>query len=555
MVGTTVGTLAFTPLGIKLAQDNPALVGGLAIGGGVAVGGAGALAGYALERKRGEKLLEDTSPPSKVVDSALTVASGLKSLPNFVYPTVTGATPEQEKLIYDTLDRLPLKDVTTSATMQVIPNLVKTGISGMAQPGLTHSRVLLDEGYLNHPQRGADLVIHEQAHTVDYSGGYGLLGSINWRGPFGKGPFVSNYASTNRYEDFAESYEHYINDPSGFRAQFPEKAAVIEQHQRLTPMEQLVDRPSVREAGKTIGRAMGTVPFLRTTVETGLGLLSPLQLHRGASALERGYAQGDESLKLQGKMNLVSGVLMGIPGGPPLATLASAMALGFQVSTQDDPEKIKNANRMADKLLATAGGPLGMATVAIGGQLSKAGIDLQAQEASLDAIESLEGRSVSGGTMLKGLLATVGGSVAGSLVGVSIGGALSGAAGAGLSSFWGRIGGGLIGLGAYGAYRALKNEKVDPSPYDLTRDDKIFLTKIIGGGVAGAAAGTAAGVVGGRAVGGFLTSLAFGPASASIGASLGGWAGALVGSYALGKAGATLGRKLTQGEDGAKTSG
>jgi len=543
MVGTTVGTLAFTPLGIHLAKDNAAMVGGMAIGGGVLMGGVGALAGYGLERKMGGPKLDEKSKPSMLAESALTVASGFKAMPKFIYPTVVGATPAQHDLIYDALDRLPLKDVTTSATMHVTPNLVDTGISGMSQPGLTHTRILLDESYLNSPQRGPDLVLHEQAHAVDYSGGYGLLGSVNWRGPFGKGPYVSDYASSNRYEDFAESYEHYHNDPVGFRAEFPEKAAIIEQHQQLTPVESLVDRPAIRDAGKAVGRALGSVPYLRTTLETGLALLSPIQLHRGASALEKGYAQGDEALKLQGKMNLVSGLLMGIPGGPPLAALSSAMALGYQYTTGDDPVKLENANKTADRLMAVASGPFGMATVAVGQELSKAGIDLSAHSEALDAMEA-DTRSVSGGAMLKGLLCTVGGSVAGSLLGVTIGSALSGAAGAGLSSFWGRIGGGLVGLGAYGAYRTFKSENADPSPYDLTKDDKIFLTKIVGGAVAGAAAGTAVGVVGGRAAGSFLSTLAFGPAAASMGASLGGWAGALIGSYALGKAGAVAGRKL-----------
>jgi len=543
MVGTTVGLLAATPLGIRLAQDNPAVVGGVAIGGGVALGGAAALAGYALERKKGAPDLEQESRPQRLREAGLTLASGLKALPRFIYPTVIGATPAQEKAIYDALDKLPLKDATASATMSIIPNLTNTGISGMSQPGLTHTRILLDQDYVS-DSRAESLVHHEQAHAVDYAGGYGLLGSLNWRGPFGKAPFVSGYASGNRYEDWAESYEAYHRDPADFAARFPEKAHIIQQHEKLSPSERLMDREPVRQVGRTMGHALGQVPYLRTALETGLAVLSPLQLHRGAKALEKGLVTGDEALKLRGKMNLISGVLMGIPGGAPLATAASALSLGFQMTASDDPAHLERANKTADRLMAVATGPVGMASVAIGQELSKAGVDLS----QLDYTSDDFAKPISGGNMLKGLLCTVGGAIAGSLLGVAIGGTLSGAAGAGTSAFWGRIGGGLLGLGAYGGYRAWKKEEADPEPYDLTRGDKIFLAKIVGGAAAGAAAGTAAGVWGGRALGAILGNTLFGPGSESWSASLGGWAGALVGSYALGKAGAVVGRKLTSND-------
>lgn len=544
MVGTTAGLIAFTPLGVKLANENAAVVGGVAIGGGVLTGGIAALAGYGLEKKRGGLKLDSDSKPSKGVDTVMTVASGLRSLPNFIYPSISGATATQRDAIYDALDKLPLKDVTASQTMQVIPGLVDTGISGMSQPGLTHTRILLDESYIDNPARAEGLVHHEQGHAVDYSGGYGLLGPVNWRGPFGTAPFVSDYASGNRYEDFAESYEHYHKDPAAFRAEFPEKAAIIEQHMRQSPLERLMDRPSVRETGRNVGEALGAVPHLRTVMETGLALLSPIQLHRGARYLEQGFVSGDEKLKAQGKMNLISGILLGLPGGAPLAMVASGLHLSMQMGIDDNPEKAKEANATADRFMAVATGPLGMATVAARQELQKAGIDLSYVSYAPDEYD----RGVSGGGMLKGLLFTVGGAVAGSLAGVAIGGALSGAAGASLSSFWGRIGGGLVGLGAYGAYRAKKQEASDPSPYDLTRGDKIFLGKIVGGAVAGAAAGTAAGVIGGRALGAVVGNAVFGPGAEAWTAGIGGWAGALVGSYALGKAGAVVGRKWTEGD-------
>jgi len=541
MVGTTVGLIAATPIGIHFAHDNAAIVGGVAIGGGVAMGGIAALGGYLLERKTGDIDPAKESSPTKTQEALVTVAAGLRAMPKFIYPTVVGGTPEQERAIYEALDKLPLKDVTASSVMQVVPGLTDTGISGMSQPGLTHTRILLDAGYLN-DGRAESLVHHEQGHAVDYSGGYGLLGPLNWRGPFGKAPFVSEYASGNRYEDWAESYESYHHDPVKFAHDFPEKARIIEQAERTTPGEHMMDNEHVRHAGRTVGHALGQVPYLRTGLETGLALLSPIQLHRGAKALEKGLITGDDALKLRGKMNLISGVLLGLPGGAPLAAVASAMNMGFQMGVGDDPKKLKDANAVADKFMTVATGPVGMASVAISQELSKAGVDLSKLEYTPDDFN----KPVSGGKMLEGLLCTVGGGIAGSLIGVALGGALGGTAGASMSAFWGRIGGAMVGLGGYGAYRARKNENQHPSPYDLTRGDKIFLGKIAGGAIAGAAVGTGAGVMGGRAVGALLGNALIGPGADAWTANLGGWAGALIGSYALGKAGAVVGRKLTE---------
>lgn len=543
MVGTTVGLIAATPVGIHFANDNAAVVGGVAIGGGVAAGAVAAAIGYGLERRadKNHKPDEKESSTTKAAESLVTVASALRAMPKFIYPSVVG-TAAEEKAIYDALDKLPLKDVTASSVLHVVPGLTDTGISGMAQPGLTHTRILLDQGYIN-DGRAESLVHHEQGHAVDYSGGYGLLGALNWRGPFGSGPFVSEYASGNRYEDWAESYEAYHRDPVAFARDFPQKAHIIEQAERTTPGEHMLDNEQVRHAGRTVGHALGQVPFLRTGLETGLALLSPIQLHRGAKALAQGLVHDDDALKLRGKMSLITGVLMGLPGGAPLATVASAMNVGFQATTGDNPQKLKQANALADKFMSVATGPVGMASVAIGQELAKAGVDLSKLDYTPDDFDA----PIKPGKMIQGLISTVGGGVAGSLIGASLGGALGGGVGASMAAFWGRIGGGLIGLGAYGAYRAYKTEKQEPNPYDLTRGDKIFLTKIVGGAVAGAALGTAAGVTGGRALGALIGNTLL-PGSESWTSNLGGWAGALIGSYALGKAGAVVGRKLTESE-------
>jgi len=543
MAGTTLGAIGFTPVGIHFAHENPAVVGGVAIGGAVATGGLAAIAGYMIEKKKGDAHLEGESRserPNGLGDTAMSLATTLRALPKFIYPTVEGATAAEREMIYATLDKLPLKDVTAASSLHVIPGLDSTGISGMSQPGLGLTRILYDRAHLNNPNFGEELVIHEHGHAVDYTGNYGLLGALNWRGPFGSAPFVSHYAGGNRYEDFAESYHAYHTDRENFVRNFPEKARVIEEAGHLTPSEMLADRPAVRDAGRRMGNAMSSVPYLRTTLELMGAMLSPMQMHKGSKALEAGLINGDRSKQLQGKMNLMSGLLLALPGGAPFALATSVTHQALQRYADQDPEKLAVAHKVANSLMAVSTGPLGMATLAIRQELEKEGIDITQvmSEGGFD-----KPRGPSGGTILKGLISTVGGAVGGSLLGVTLGTQLAGPAGAAMGAFWGRLGGGMLGLGAYGAWRAKHQEAQDPSPYDLTRSDKIFLGKIVGTSAVGAAAGSIGGFeLGGRA--GVWLGQAVGGA---VGAGVGGWIGAvgglLAGSYGLGKLGAFVGRK------------
>ncbi len=553
MVGTTVGAIGCTQLGIALAHENAAVVGGVAIGGAVATGALAAFAGYKIEQKRGDQHLQGdsrSSKPNGLGDTAVSLGTTLRALPRFIYPTVEGATAAERELIYNALDKLPLKDVTAASSIHVIDGLGDTGISGMSQPGIGLTRIIYDRGHLNNPHFGEELVIHEHGHAVDYTGNYGLLGALNWRGPFGSGPFVSSYAGNNRYEDFAESYHAYHTDHDNFVRDFPEKARVIEEAGHRTPSEMLADRPAVRDAGRRMGAAVGSVPYLRTALELGGALLSPLQMHRGAKSLEAGLVNNDHSKQLQGKMNLMAGLMLALPGGAPFALATSVTHQALQRFAGDDAEKMALANKVANSMMAVSTGPFGMATLALRQEFLKEGIDIS-QIADPGGFDK---RSQSAGTVLKGLISTVGGAVGGSLLGVMAGTQLAGPAGAALGAFWGRLGGGALGLGAYAAWQAKKQEAQDPAPYDLTRSDKVFLAKIVGGAAAGAAAGSYGGFqLGGRA--GVALGQALGGA---VGASVGGWCGAvgglLVGSYGLSKLGAFLGRKWA-GKESEATGG
>ncbi len=540
-VGGTLGSVGLTPLAVHLARDNAALVGGIGIGGTVAAGAIGAALGYAwLWHRDGadEQTKRSASLYSNAQDKAMEVAAGLQVLPKFLYPTSSGATDAQREGIYNTLDRLPLEDVTASATIQVVDGLTDTGISGMSQPGASHTHILLDSGYLN-DSRGPGLVFHEQGHAVDYSGGFGLLGSHNWKAGFGSGEHISRYAESNRYEDWAETYEHYHLDRESV-AHLHDKADAIERVSRQNALNRAVDQPKIREAGKRVSETIGKVPYLRTGLELAGSLVAPIQTYRGASKLIDGLETDDDYKKLDGKMTLASGMFLSLPGANPLALVSSASGMALKGLAKDgDQAELDWANKWADRVLATSAGPFGMTVAALKNELGASGMKFDdSQGFNINGWSAARpGKSA----MFKGTLATVGGAVGGAVVGAGLGLSLAGAGGAAIGSMWGQVAGGMAGLGLYGAFRTMKGDLKDGHPLALTKGDKKFLAGLAGGAIVGGGLGPVGGSMGGKALGELLGGLAFGPTGAATLGTVGGWAGGLAGAYGGARAGAALG--------------
>lgn len=542
-VGSALGSIGFTPLAIKLASENAAVVGGVAIGGTVAAGALGGLLGYLWVKNRDENETSESDGKQsywgKAADVALDVAAGVKSLPNFIYPTVYGATEAQRDAIYAQLDKLPLEDATAAGTMTVIPGLSNTGISGMAQPGASHVRVLFDQGYIDDPNRVQHLVFHENGHAVDYSGGFGLLGAHNWRGNFGKGPFISDYASSNRYEDWAEMYEHYHAGSSEVE-HFHDKAAVVERVSAQNPLNRMMDQPKIREAGRDIAGTMSKIPYSRDALEVAASLIAPVQLYRGAGDIVKGLENDNDAQKLKGKLNLASGLFLTLPGAAPLA-LASSLAGGVIKTAADGAgeQGLKTANRMADAVLATSAGPVGMVLAAVNTELQNNG--LRYDDSFGFTGQGWKAAGATKSSLIKGTIFTVGGVVGGSLAGAALGVAFGGHGGAAMGSLWGQLAGGAIGLGTYGVTRALKQDKKTNHPLSLTKSDKKFLAGLAGGALVGGGVGTAAGLYGGRAFGELVGGMVAGPTGASVGSTVLGWGGALLGAYGGAKLGAGVG--------------
>lgn len=538
-VGSTVGSLALTPLAIRLAQDNAPLIGGLAIGGTVAAGAIGAAVGYAWLHHKDGKEQDEVKTFSKIHDTALTLGTAVASLPKFVYPSVVGATAAQTEMIYNALDTLPLHQATASATIEIVPDLLKTGISGMAQPGASHVHMLLDESYMS-GSHGGHLVLHEQAHAVDYGGGFGLVGAHNWKSGFGKAPFVSNYASTNRYEDFAESFEAYNLDPEGFRAEFPEKAAALERLRETDPITGAMDTPRVRNAGREIGSALAKVPYLRTGLELAGSLVAPIQVHRGASKLIEGLESGDKEQQLDGKLNLATGLFLSLPGAQPLALATGIAGTAIRLTAKDENgQYVDQANQWADRVLTASAGPVGVTAAAVLGELKANGMRID--ESTGFGPNGWSAARPGRATMLKGTLATVGGTVGGAILGAALGGMISGNTGAVMGALWGQVAGGMVGLGGYAALRTIKQDKKENDPLRLTADDRQFLRRTVGAAVVGGTAGTVAGALGGRAVGEAVGTALGGSGVGQLLGSVGGWTGALAAGYGGAKLGAAVG--------------
>ncbi|GMU57400.1 MAG: hypothetical protein AMXMBFR33_65460 [Candidatus Xenobia bacterium] len=434
IVGTSLGSIWAVPLGVQ--SVNLMLMAAGTLGSGLA----GAAAGYALSRHL----------QSPALDLPLTVGGALRGLPRIAYPSLIGATPAEQAKIMSVLDSLPMAEVTSLSTLKVEPRLDTAGLS---LPLLSHNHILLDRGHLNGPEHFRDLVTHEVAHTWDFSGGLGPFGSLSGRGAFGSPPYLSSYAGSDRYEDFAETHQLFHRDPARLGALTPDKLEAMRELHR----PDLLDRPAVRELGRDLGATLGGVPYLRQGLELAGALVGPLQLVRGASLLQ----QDDPGARLAGQLQLASGALLLVPGGALPALALNTLSLA--------------SPRLAPGALALALGPVGLA-----GQTLLGKTPLQAPPPPAAGF----------GSFLLGTASTVLGLGLGSLAGQTLGALVAGPTGAMLGAFWGRLGGAAVGLVGFAALKAAREVPLERAEgLELLRSAAFSL----GGALVGAVGGLALG--------------------------------------------------------------
>ncbi len=532
MTGMVIGSLAFAPLAFHYGNLY------IATGGAAVTGGAMALLGNYLASRE-----VNSGENSTLANLGAGAGALARSLPKFAYPTLANATAAEKAVIYGALDKLPLSGVTSAPTIDVVTGLEKAGASGLATPLFSQSRIFLDRDQMALGAHWAqEVTTHEIGHTFDFTKGVGPVGTRNfWGGGFGKAPFVSDYAGTNRMEDYAEAYAHYHSSPDELLAKAPAKYEAIARSQQPGLVDQALDRPSVRDAGRKVGTAFERAPYLRNLIALGSSLVSPFQIYRGATNLEVGLKGGDEKAKFDGKMQLASGAAL-LTGVAPLGL---AIGVGHAITGKllsDGTITQAQADKVADASLAVSTGPVGFATGSIEKELDKAGLLQEKGQVKMFASAPKTERSwAMGGGFAAGAVA--GGILTPWLVG---GGTASLVSSAAAGSWVGGLAGAALGLGM----NYLVSEKAKPQPFGLmarqddeklTGADKKLLAKLVAPTVVGGVGGAVLGGMAGNALGQALGTAVAGAAGGVTGAALGQYVGLLGGSYALVKGGAKLG--------------
>lgn len=248
------------------------------------------------------------------------VAKGLNVFPKFIYPTIKNMSSQEGQFVYQVLDTLPLRDVNSVKRVEMLAELPNA--SGMAYRNPAVPYIQLSRQQMNLSAEWAKTVnIHEVGHTKDYATAwFGLFGHESKNDAiWGQGPFISDYAKTNHWEDFAESYVNYHLNPEKLKQQCPEKFARIQELEKQGFFDSLIDRKSFRETGKYIGGLFDKAPFIRSGLNLFSYLIGFVQVAKGIGELGQAEASGSLRKEMNGNLDIAAGTcfatrLMCIPG-------------------------------------------------------------------------------------------------------------------------------------------------------------------------------------------------------------------------------------------------
>ncbi len=504
------------------------------------------------------------------------LAKTMRAFPSFVYPSICNATEAERAMIIKTLDSLPLSTVTTT------PSITVADLSQMEAAGVCYRRIFanpieLDKMEIANELWGKQTLIHELGHSKDFSYGIkGVVGNASGKAPWGSPPYVFEpamdipgeppYAATNKFEDFAQSHAFYELKPEELKATSVEKYEAMKKIAEPTPLDKLMDKTGLREAGKKIGETIEKVPGLRTTLEVAGTIMGPLEIRKGAKNMGEGLEEGNSVKKFHGKMNLASGILFSSKTLSPFGLLVSGEHFILNRKLKKGKITPETANKWADTTLGIAGGPVAMTAMATIKQLvGDRPVDMHGGEPP-EAIKSLGGYIPSiadpGGKMKAGeLIGTfaggAGGAALGAAMGIASGGILGGVMGGVVGAPIGVMAGSLAGSAVQKLVEGKKKEEENYLKFfgakkeksELTKSDKIYMGKVTGGSVLGGVAGTFTGSQLGGIAGTALGGVIGGP----VGATVGNWVGktglGLTGAYYGATLGGTLAKKLPWGEE------
>ncbi|MHB2017267.1 MAG: hypothetical protein ACYCW6_10005 [Candidatus Xenobia bacterium] len=320
-------------------------------------------------------------------DVATDAMYSTQAIPSFLYPSVFG-TAAEKAAIWQTLDQLPMKDVGSISQIRMVPTIgnVPNGIIlGVTRPvvntiSISRNGIMeVNDGQWN-PDLARMTLIHETGHALDYRGGIAhvLLGGDSAHGPFGKAPYVTDYAATNHSEDFAESHAFYHMDAGSIRRAEPEvkdpslqrvspaKYQAMQQEETPNWFESIVAQKPFRDSGRVIGQWSSAVPYLRPAI----GFMTQISIFTLATS---GFQEAMSGVQHQsgreiteGLLDAGSGVGLAFTFANPLLGPAALACLGArQGLRQADADNASNAQATA----AAAGGALGGVIGGIGGPL------------------------------------------------------------------------------------------------------------------------------------------------------------------------------------------
>lgn len=387
--------------------------------------------------------LSDTVDKSPILGQALTigasVARSFKAFPNFVYPSIYGATGAERTAILSTLDSLPLHHVNDVKSIRFVPDIPHPEpgwvTNGQAWGFGPSNEISLSRSQLTTPDKIASTLTHEIGHTTDYeSRWFKLFGERSSKAPFGQGNHVSEYAKTNHFEDFAESYKNYHRNPEALKKAAPEKFEVIEKMSKPGLLQSLVDRTEFRETGKFLAESIGPTRVARHAVQVGYYASSILQLTHGVSQWHRSKETGDALGHASGILNTAAGLAF-FSGMSPLLGMAfqgANHALNRSVAKGKlTPGEVESAVALPVRPLETLLGrkatevkdehrPGKVAAVALGGALGGTAGSLVGPYLGVMA-----GYHIAGG--LGGAIGMIAGGLGGFIVGAELGGRAGGA--------------------------------------------------------------------------------------------------------------------------------
>ena len=372
----------------------------------------------------------------------------LKAFPKFIYPTIQGATPAEKAFILQTLDHLPLKDVNTVKSLLVVPTIPHA--SGLAiEAQVTNVIKLARDQISTHSDWFREVVVHEVGHTKDFdSAWFGMLHHNSSQEPWGQGPFVSEYAKTNHWEDYAEAHANYHLWPERLQQAAPGKFAEMAREERPGIIERLTDQPAFRETGKFIGDNLGT-DVSRTAVQSLYWASSGIQLVVGLDHLRAATLQKDGGKHFDGVLTLAAATLfaskVAAVGGLAVhgANLALQQAVRREDITVDD----------ADAAVRVLSDPIEKAVRAVGhGVGLTASFEESLPGKPVEEPRRLVAASIAAGGSVGALVGGIAGPYLGIMGGYAIGGPIGGTVGLVLgglagyttgSSVGGRIGGAI----------------------------------------------------------------------------------------------------------------